>query len=226
MANSPIVAEYSQFSLKSLKLRPGMFLQAEAVDESSHNYEMQFLGVIEDKCLMVVPVGLLSLKFGMQAGETYVIRGFTGLYDFHFRSMVIQAFDFTFRVPAYAYAVLSYPEVVEARKVRNAMRIKAFLSASATPHDSDTPQAVTLVDLSVDGALVRSPSALGAIGDLVRVDFSIGSETDLAHLLTLARICHTNEDTGDDRFLTGVLFESVSAAKKITLKEFVLSNLE
>ena len=218
--------EYSQVSLKTLRLRPGMFMQAQGVGENSRNYELQFIGLIEDKCLMVVPVGLLSLKFGMQAGETYVIRGFTGLFDFHFTVTVIQAFDFTFRVPAYAYAVLSYPEAVEARKVRNSMRIKAFLSASATPHGSDTAQAVTLVDLSVDGALIRSPYALGASGDLVRVDFSIGSETDLAHLLTLARICHTSEDTGDNRFLTGVLFESLSAANRLALKDFVQSNLD
>jgi hypothetical protein len=73
---------------------------------------------------MVVPVGLLGLKFGMTAGETYLMHGFTGQYDFRFTSTVIQAFDFTFRVPAYAYAVLSFPEVIEARKVRNSMRIR------------------------------------------------------------------------------------------------------
>ena len=221
-----MAAEYSPVSLKTLKLRPGMFLQAEALAQNARNYELQYLGVIEGKCVMVVPVGFASLKFGMQAGETYVIKGFTGLYDFHFTASVIQAFDFTFRTPAYAYAVLSYPESVAARKVRNSMRIKAFLSASATPHGSDTPHSVTLIDLSVDGALVRSPSALGAIGDLVRVDFAIGSETELVRLLTLARICHTHEDTGDDRFLTGVLFESLSAANKLALKDFVLSNLD
>jgi len=227
MATNPMVPEYSQVSLRSLKLRPGMFLQAEAVEENSRNYETQYLGVIEGKCVMVVPVGYASLKFGMQAGETYVVRGFTGQYDFHFTSIVIQAFDFTFRTPAYAYAVLSFPEVVEARKVRNAIRIKTSLPAIARPHGSDTPHAVTLIDVSVDGALVRSPSALGAIGELVRLDFSIGSDAGHATLLTLARICHSHVDTGDDeRFLTGLLFESTSAANRAALKDFVLSNLD
>lgn len=49
-----------QVSLKSLKLRPGMFLQAGAVTENSRNYETQYLGVIEGKCLMIVPVSLFS----------------------------------------------------------------------------------------------------------------------------------------------------------------------
>jgi hypothetical protein len=40
--------EYSQVSLRSLKLRPGMFLQADGVGEESRNYETQYLGVIEN----------------------------------------------------------------------------------------------------------------------------------------------------------------------------------
>ena len=220
-----MVPEYSEVSLKSLKLRPGMFLQVESVEQNSPNYEAQFLGLIEGKCLMIVPVGLLSLKFGMKADEIYLIRGFTGQYDFLFTSTVIQAFDFTFRVPSYAYAVLSFPEVVDARRVRNAMRIKTALPAMAARQGS-TPGAVTVVDLSVDGALIRSPSELGAVGDLVRVDFSIGSDADASPLLTLARICHTHEDTSEQGFLIGLLFESISAANRVAVKDFVLSNLE
>ena len=225
MAGSASVPEYSEVTLKSLKLRPGMFLQVESVERNSPNYEAQFLGLIDGKCLFIVPVGLLSLKFGMKADEIYLIRGFTGQYDFLFTSTVIQAFDFTFRVPSYAYAVLTFPEVVDARLVRNAMRIKTALPATAAPQHS-TPRAVTVVDLSVDGALIRSPSGLGAVGDLVRVDFSIGSENDAAPLLTLARICHTHEDNHDEGFLIGLLFESISAANRVAVKAFVLSNLE
>jgi hypothetical protein len=224
MASGPTDTDYSQVSLKSLKLRPGMFLQADGIELP--NYEAQFLGMIEDKCLMIVPVGVFSTKFGMKADETYVIRGFTGLYDFRFRATVIQAFDFTFRTPAYAYAVLTYPPLVQAKKVRNAMRIKTTLPATATPHGSQTPQAVTLVDLSVDGALIRSPFTLGSAGELVRLDFSIASEMEPPPLLTLARICHTHEEAGDDRFLTGVLFETTSGANRVALREYVLSNLE
>ena len=225
MAGSASVPDYLEVSLKSLKLRAGMFLQAEAVEKGLPNYEVQFLGLIEGKCLMIVPVGLLSLKFGMKADEIYLIRGFTGQYDFLFTATVIQAFDFTFRTPSYAYAVLTFPEVVDARKVRNALRIKTALAATAAPQHS-TARAVIVVDLSVDGALIRSPSELGAVGDLVRVDFSIGSETGASPLLTLARICHTHEDASDGVLLVGLLFESISAANRVAVKDFVLSNLE
>jgi c-di-GMP-binding flagellar brake protein YcgR len=237
MASNPTVPEYSQVSLKSLKLRAGMFLQAQRVEKissdyerrESPNYEAQFLGVIDGKCLMVVPVGTFSIKTGMKAGETFTVRGFTGQYDFRFTSNVIQAFDFTFREPAYAYAVLSFPEVVESRKVRNSMRIKTSLPASATPQGSQTSIAVTLLDLSVDGSLVRSPTPLGAVGDLVSLEFSMaaeGSESELAFLVALARICHSNKANNEEGYLSGLLFENITAKDKLTLKEFVLSNLE
>ena len=119
MAANPAVdtsamPEFGEISLRALKLRPGMFLQTQRMEKNSPNYEAQFLGVIEGKCIMVVPVGTFSIKTGMKAGDTFVIRGFTGQYDFYFTSKVIQAFDFTFREPCYAYAVLSWPEAVEA----------------------------------------------------------------------------------------------------------------
>jgi hypothetical protein len=234
MATEPTVPEYAQVSLKSLKLRAGMFLQTQRVHEissdyeprTSPNYEAQFLGVIEGKCLMVVPVGTFSIKTGMKAGETFTVRGFTGQYDFRFTSHVIQAFDFTFREPAYAYAVLSFPELVEARKVRNSIRIKTSLPATASPHSGQAAVPVTLLDLSVDGSLVRSPAPLGAIGDLVSLEFSMGPDSEMAYLVAVARICHSNKAVGDDGFLAGMLFENITPNDKLTLKEFVLSNLE
>ena len=220
MADSPNAPEFSQVSLKSLRLRPGMFLQALGIGEGARTYEMQYLGVIEGKCLMLVPIGFASLKFGMQAGDEYMIRGFTGQHDFHFTAKAIQAFDFTFKTPAYAYAVLTYPETVDARKVRNSLRIKTSLPANATPHGASIPVPVTVVDLSVDGALLHSATELGALGDLVRVDFSIGDDT----LLTLVRVCHSTR--AEDGFFTGVLFENISTHGRVTIKDFVLSNLD
>ncbi len=226
MASTSPVPLFSQVSLKSLRLRPGMFLQSQRMEKNSPTYEAQFLGLIQDKCLMVVPVGTFSIKNGMKAGESFVIRGFTGQFDFHFTSTVIQAFDFTFREPAFAYAVLSFPEVVDARKVRNSMRIKTSIPAGATPHGSDASIPVTMVDLSVDGALVHSKEPLGTTGELVSLDFSMGTDLDLAYLVALARICHFNQANGEEALLTGLLFENLSAADRLTLKDFVLSNLD
>ena len=224
--NQPMTPEYLELSLRSLRLRPGIDLQAKGIGKGALNYQTQFLGVIEGKCLMIVPVGLASLKFGMQSGEKYEIYGFTGQHDFHFTSTVLNAFDYTFKSPAYAYAVLTYPETVTARKVRKAIRIQTDLPALAKPHGSTEPVPVTVVDVSVDGALVHSASPLGAVGDLVRLDISVDPQSVSPPLLTLARICHNKVDAATGQFLVGLLFESLSTGNRMALKDFVLSNLD
>lgn len=224
MASNPAVPEFSEVSLKTLKLRAGMFLQTQRMEKNSPTYEAQFLGVIEGKCMMVVPVGTLSIKNGMKAGETFIIRGFTGQYDFYFTARVIQAFDFTFREPSYAYAVLSFPDSVEARKVRNSIRIRTSLSATVTGLADRNSQPATLLDLSAEGALARSGDALGAVGDAVSLEFSIGPDGALSYVVVVARICHVH--IGDDGYLTGLLFENISSADRLMIREFVLANAE
>jgi hypothetical protein len=211
--------------LKALRLRAGMFLQTQRLEKNSPTYEAQFLGAIEDKCLFVVPVGTLSIKNGMKANETFVVRGFTGQYDFQFTARVIQAFDFTFREPAYAYAVLSFPEEVAARKVRNSVRIKTSIAASASPRSGGAAADVRIVDLSVEGALLSSRAELGAVGDLVNVAFSIGTDEELSYIDALARICHANRGP-EDTLLTGVLFENVADRDRLRIREFVLDAVE
>jgi hypothetical protein len=180
--------------------------------------------VIEDKCIMVVPVGTFSIKTGMKAGENFVIRGFTGQYDFQFATRVIQAFDFTFREPCYAYAVLSWPDVVQARKVRNALRIRTSLQATLTGVASRQAQPVTIVDLSADGALVRSHDSAGAIGDLVSLEFSMGEDGALSYVVAVARVCHVH--VGDDGCLSGLLFEQISPQDRMLIREFVVDNTD
>jgi hypothetical protein len=218
-------ADHVDMPLKALRLRAGMFLQAQRLEKNSPTYEAQFLGAIEGKCLFVVPVGTFSIKTGMKANETFVVRGFTGQYDFQFAAKVIQAFDFTFREPAYAYAVLSFPETVQARKVRNAVRIKTSIAATATPRSGGATWDARLVDLSVDGALLSSAAELGAVGDLVNLAFSIGNDEELCYIEVLARICHSNRGP-EDAVLSGVLFENIGDRDRLRIREFVVESVE
>ena len=223
MAANPAIPEFTEVDLRALKLRAGMFLQTQRMEKNSPNYEAQFLGLIDGKCLMVVPVGTFSIKTGMKAGEHFIIRGFTGQYDFYFSSRVIQAFDFTFREPSYAYAVLSWPERVEARKVRSSLRIRTSLPATLTGIANRQSQPVTIADLSADGALVRSGDSAGAIGDMVSLEFSMGPDGALSYVVAMARICHIH--VGDEGCLSGLLFEQIAPADRILIREYVVENL-
>lgn len=226
---APRLPEYEAVSLRSLKLRAGMFLQAQRMEKNSPTYEAQFLGAVEGKCLFVIPVGTFSIKTGMKANEHFILRGFTGTHDFQFQVKVIQAFDFTFREPAYAYAVLSFPETVQARRVRNSIRIKTSLDATATPRSGTAPLQVTIVDLSVDGALLRSDDEVGSVGDLVNIAFSLAGDDDgtgaMSYVEALARICHCQIGK-EDAVLSGVLFENIGDRDRLRIREFVVESVE
>lgn len=120
--------------------------------------------------------------------------------------------------------MLSFPESVEARKVRNSMRIRTSLSASVIGVASEATRAVTMLDLSADGALVRSDESLGAIGDVVSLEFSMGPDEQLSYVVAVARVCHVH--IGDEGYLTGVLFENISSADRLMIRDFVVAGLE
>jgi c-di-GMP-binding flagellar brake protein YcgR len=215
-----------QVGFKTLRLRPGMFLQAESTAKGAPRYDAQYLGIIEGKGVMVVPNGVLSLKHGMQAGENFVIRGFTGQYDFSFASSVIRIFDYSYRDPPLAYALLSYPETVEARQVRRALRVRASLPVTIWSSRGLSPVAATFIDLSVAGALINSPTPVGLIGDEKNLTFSIDFDNEKLDLVIPATICRSVKSESEDVYLTGFLFKNIARNDKLALYYFVQSSVE
>jgi hypothetical protein len=209
---------------KALKLRPGMIVQAQSTGKGAERYDAQYLGIIEGKGIMVVPEGVLSLKHGMKAGENFIIRGFNGQYDFTFASNVIRIFDYSYRDPPLAYALLSYPETIEAKQVRGAVRVRATLPVTVWSNRGTNPVVASFVDLSVAGALIKSPVALGAMGELVNLTFAIDFEDEKLDLVIPATICRSVKANSEDAFLTGMLFKNVARNDKLALHYFVLSS--
>ncbi len=228
-------AEAIEVGFKALRLRPGMFLQAKPVHpvdtgwpvmDESRKYDAQFLGIIDDKGVMVVPHGVLSLKNGMHAGEDFTIRGFTGQYDFTFASKVIRIFDYSFRDPPLAYALLTYPETVRAKQVRGALRARVSLPAVVSAVDGSNATTASMMNLSVTGALVNSPGPLGGAGDQLNLAFAIEFEGEPVPLTIPATICRSLKSNPEEGFQTGFVFNEISRNDKLLLYYFVLSSLE
>ena len=104
--------------LGSLGLQAGLMLKAQPLDERGAELDLQFLGILEGKGVLVEPLGVQALKLGLRSDAAFVVRGFTGRYDFSFATKVMRVFDFSFREPPLAYALLAYPVHVDARLVR------------------------------------------------------------------------------------------------------------
>jgi hypothetical protein len=200
-------AEYTEMGLRQLKVRSGVALQTQCQVPNSPKEEAHFLAAIDGKGVMVSHEGDITLKVGSE----YHVRGFTGQYDFQFVSLVIQVFDTPFN-----YAMLAYPRVVRARKVRQAARMKVSLPALLHVLWSVNPVAATILDLSSYGAMFKTGAALGATGDAVKIDIDFAFEGKPVRLTLNASIRHSHQvDTNG--YYAGVAFKDTTTNDKLLL---------
>jgi hypothetical protein len=216
MPSDSIGTDLSEVSLKSLKLRSGMHLQIRPAKNSAEWVEAQFLAALPGKGIMTAPH---NGDYQVKSGEDFSIRGFTGQYDFQFASRVMQTFTDPF-----TYVLLAYPDKVEARAVRKAMRMKALLPARAKPHDQEDSFTVILIDLSVAGALIRSPQSLGNTGDQIDLNFALDVENSTVELRLAAQIAHSAE--GTDGVRVGLMFKSLEQNDRLALHCFAMASAE
>jgi hypothetical protein len=203
-----------------LRLRSGLLLQAQGTNKATPPFEARYIGAIEGKALFLEALGSFRFNDAVRAGESLSIRGFTGLHDFRFATRVLQACDFSFRDPPYIFAVIEFPTLVHARRVRKSIRIPAAIPATATPLHGLPPAAATIIDLSEEGALLRTEDDLGVVGDVLNLSFSLGDDADLTYVETLSRICHRR--IGDDGVVCGVQFEAIAERDRVRIRELVL----
>lgn len=213
----PAAAEVTRLPLKALGLRTGMALQTRRLVEGASKKESQFFGAIESKGVMVGPLGADGEQTGLDEGEICVVRGFTGQYEFSFLSKVLQTFEKPF-----IYALLAYPSQVDARLVRQSMRIKTSWPtqvhvASKDPAAKAQTLEVTLVDISMSGAMVKAPTALAAIGENLGLDISIIFDNSPVELRLTGKVCHNNRANGEDAYCIGLAFKDLTQNDKLVL---------
>lgn len=213
----------TRIPLKSLGLRAGMALQTRRLVDGASKKEGQFFGAIESKGVMVGPVGPEGEKTELATGDICVIRGFTGQYEFSFLSKVLQTFEKPF-----AYALLAYPAAVDARQVRQSMRTKtswpttAKIAATPTTPESQ-PIDVTLVDISMSGAMIKSDGITASIGGTVTLGISVVFDNTPIELAVAGRVCHSNKVAGDSALYIGMAFTNLTQHDKLVL-HFVTQN--
>ncbi len=209
--------EFVKLPLKSMGLRPGMALQTKRLVEGAPKNEAQYFSAIEGKGVMLGPLGIDSKDTGLLAGEVCIVRGFTGQHEFSFLSKVLQTFEQPF-----IYALLAYPEYVEARLVRQSLRIKtSWPTKVKIPKDGTIAGApeidVRMIDLSPAGSMIKSENTLGAVGDAILVYISATMDDAPISIALEARVCHSNKSPEKDGYFVGVSFKNLSQQDKLVL---------
>lgn len=207
--------ELLEVSLKTLRLRPGLFLNIQRMREGAPVHEAQFIAAIEGKGVMLTPSGMDSLKTEIIIGEAYLIQGFTGQTDFSFTALALNVFKAPF-----AHVLFAYPATAKAKKVRKSMRMKTALPATISPSGQNNPTEISIVDLSVTGAMILSPRSLGVIGGLFDLVFPIKFDDVHSNLNLVTKLRHNNHTDNEGRKI-GLSFENLSREHKLLLNYFV-----
>lgn len=215
MADGSSGGELVEVSLKALRLRPGLFLKIQRMHEGAPVHEVQFIAAIEGKGVMLTPSGTDSLKTEIVIGEEYLIQGFTGQSDFSFTAPALNVFKAPF-----AHALFAYPATAREKKVRKSMRMKTALPATISPCGQNAPLEVSIIDLSVSGAMILSPRSPGVIGSFFELAFPIQIDESRSELNVVAKLCH-NTATDTDARKIGLSFENLSQEQTLLLNYVV-----
>lgn len=199
-----------QTSLKELGLRPGIALQVRRLVEGASKKEAQLFGAIENRGVMVGPQGPEGEDPGLAEGDVCIVRGFTGQHEFSFISKVLQTYEQPF-----VYALLAYPNQVDARLVRQSMRTKTRWPVVAQAGERQQPG--LLVDISLQGAMVSTPDTVAAVGKVISLTIQGLVEGEPSPITVKATVCHSHRAPGSEAHFTGMAFHGLSQHDKLVL---------
>lgn len=202
--------------LRQLRLRPKTLLQTWRIGDSGVAQEWQFCAAIEGKGLMLAPLPGQKMA-AIATGARYGVQGFTGQYDFQFETQAVGTFDAPF-----VYALLGWPEAVQARLVRQALRVRTLLPAqlSSSSAKGET-QAASVLDLSASGALVETLHPMGDVGDSLRMSFVVEAEGEKTQVTTEAVICHRRAMDAPTRERLGLSFRALPKTERLMLSIYL-----
>jgi hypothetical protein len=203
----------ARIPFRQLRLRPKTLLQTWRVGDAGVAHDWQFCAAIEGKGLMLAPMPGQKMP-PISAGARYGVQGFNGQYDFQIEATAVG----TFEVP-FVYALLSWPDDVQARRVRQALRVRTLLPAQLSPVDGrgGESQAASVLDLSASGALVETLNPMGDVGDPLRVSFVVEAEGEKMQLTTDAVICHRSSLDAPSRERLGLSFRALQKTERLLL---------
>ena len=196
--------------LRELNVRPGIALQVRRLVEGASKTEAQLFGAIEKRGIMVGPQGPEGEDTGLREGEVCIVRGFTGQHEFSFISKVLQTY-----VQPFVYALLAYPETVDARQVRQSMRTRVRWPVTVQADSRSLPGMV--VDLSPQGAMVTTAEATAAVGQIIALTIQAEVEGAPTTLTAKAAVCHASRNAAEASHITGVAFQGLSQQDKLVL---------
>jgi c-di-GMP-binding flagellar brake protein YcgR len=206
---------------EALKLMPGDTLQLQPLLEGqAERWTVRVIGHIKTKSLLVTAPMVDGKLIFIKDGQTYLVRAFSGLNVCAFKARVLKS-----QLQPVPYLHLSWPDSVQAMRIRKAMRAPASIIVAV--HDSEEGRqtgAGRIVDISVGGAKVLSPSALGWKEQAIWLSFKVRLG-DMEEYVKTPAIIRTAGKEADEQGKTmhayGVQFGDLNQSQRLIIMNLV-----
>ncbi len=234
--NEPDAQGGSRLSAGPLGLQVGTLLHVKLPGDSSRAAASRLIGFIEQGLFVTWPT-LGGRELAINAGETLLLRGFSGHAIHSFTSTITAVCRSPFR-----YLVLSAPAQTEQMPVRRATRVPTRLAAYLIDHVEDGDQATAdacadermseglarlglLSDLSTGGALVQTSSPAPAVGQKVRLRFHLRTASLDAEVLVDGSVRSSSAQDDEQFPAFSVAFDALGERELTLLQCFVYEQL-
>ncbi|MDP2431726.1 MAG: flagellar brake protein [Pseudomonadota bacterium] len=218
-------SQEENLSFDAIKLMPGDALQLQPMLEGqTERFTVHVIGVMKPKSVLVtMPVVEGKLIF-VRDGQTYLVRAFSGLNVCAFKARVLKS-----QLQPFPYLHLSYPDSVQAMRIRRAMRAPAsIIVAVQQSEEGKQIGAGKLVDISVGGAKMFSPMKLGEKGESLWLSFKVklGDMEEYVKTPVIIRSSGEEDDDQGKRMKSfGIQFGDLSQSQRLIIMNLVYQHL-
>lgn len=212
-------------SLDAIKLMPGDALQLQPMLEGqTERFTVHVIGVMKPKSVLVTAPVVDGKLIFVRDGQTYLVRAFSGLNVCAFKARVLKS-----QLQPFPYLHLSYPESVQAMRIRKAMRAPATIIVAVTQSEEGRQiGAGKLVDISVGGAKMLSPMPLGDKGESLWLSFKVrlGEMEEYVKTPVVIRSVGEEDDEQGKRMKSyGIQFGELEQSQRLIIMNLVYQHL-
>ncbi len=212
-------------SFEAIKLMPDDTLQLQPLLEGqTERFTVRVIGVMKPKSVLVTAPMVDGKLIFVRDGQTYLIRAFSGLNVCAFKAKVLKA-----QLQPFPYLHLSYPDTVQAMRIRKAMRAPAGIIVAV--HESEEGRQVgagKLVDISVGGAKMHSPMKLGEKDQTLWLSFKVklGDMEEYVKTPAIIRsLGEEDDEQGKPMKSYGLQFGELNQAQRLIIMNLVYQHL-
>ena len=212
-------------SFDAVKLMPGDTLQLQPLLEGqTERFSVHVIGIMKPRSLLVTAPLVDGKLIFVRDGQTYLVRAFSGLNVCAFKARILKS-----QLQPFPYLHLSYPDSVQAMRIRKAMRAPASIIVAV--HDSEEGRqcgAGKIVDISVGGARMFSPTKVGEKDQTLWLSFKVmlGDMEEYVKTPAVIRAVGEDEDDQGKRMnVFGLQFGDLAQSQRLIIMNMVYQHL-